>query len=561
MNDIILLLRPAITGIKNRLKGKGQDKSSVRVAALFTLGICFWCAVFWVSHRVLLYFSSIEKIGELLSFKLLSMIVTVAFFLLLISSIITSVSRFYLSKDLIRLHSMPVPAHKLLISRWLTSLLDSSWMVLIYIFPILLSYIMVFDKGVFSFVIMIFATFSLAVTASAIGSIAVIILVIVIPAGRLKRIVLISGLLLFVFLYIGFRMLKPEQLVDPEAFQTVLAYIASLETPSSPFFPGSWVFDSLKAALRGSTVSAVLGTCLSWSFSLLLVYFLVFFSEKFYRKGVSKNIGSADRSARPEKRIALSTKFLSPPVHALTVKEIKTFFRDQTQWSQIFLVAALILIYLYNFTVLPIEKAPIQELYLQNLLSFLNMGLALFVLTSVAARFAFPAVSLESESFWIIRSSPVSISRFLWIKFFIHYIPLLFLTEFLVIVTNLLLDVTPFIMLLSVVTVFFLVPPVVMLAVGIGSIYADFRSENPLKSVTGFGGVLYMILCAVMIGLVIMLEAGPVYAIFMAGIKNRALTAFEVAWSIIAFSLVPVISIIGTVVPVRMGAKHLAAAG
>ena len=61
--------------------------------------------------------------------------------------------------------------------------------------------------------------------------------------------------------------------------------------------------------------------------------------------------------------------FLPSSTRALAVKEIKTFFRDQTQWSQLFLIAALVIIYIYNFKVLPLEKSPIKTVYLQNLLS------------------------------------------------------------------------------------------------------------------------------------------------------------------------------------------------
>ena len=88
-------------------------------------------------------------------------------------------------------------------------------------------------------------------------------------------------------------------------------------------------------------------------------------------------------------------------------------------------------------------------MYLQNLFSFLNMGLALFVLTAVTARFAYPAVSLEREAFWLVKTSPLSLRTFLWIKFFIYYLPLLILTEILIVATNILLNVTPFIVITS----------------------------------------------------------------------------------------------------------------
>jgi len=214
-------------------------------------------------------------------------------------------------------------------------------------------------------------------------------------------------------------------------------------------------------------------------------------------------------------------------------------------------------VYLYNFSVLPLDRTPIKTVYLQNLFSFLNMGLATFVLTAIAARFVFPAVSLEGQSFWIVRSSPVSIRTFLWIKFFIYYFPLVILSEVLIVVSNFLLDVNHFMMVLSVTTVFFMVPGIVALGIGFGAAYPDFTSENPAQTVTSFGGLLYMTICAGFIALVIVLEAGPVYAVFMAGIKGQGLDALQWAWLVGSFSLVLIICTLAVAVPINMGEKRL----
>jgi hypothetical protein len=101
------------------------------------------------------------------------------------------------------------------------------------------------------------------------------------------------------------------------------------------------------------------------------------------------------------------------------------------------------------------------------------MGLALFVLTAVTARFAYPAVSMEREAFWLVKASPLSIRTFLWIKFFIYYFPLLILTEVLIVATNILLQVTPFMMTLSTLTVFFTVPGIVSRLPGFQSRKSD----------------------------------------------------------------------------------------
>jgi ABC-2 type transport system permease protein len=239
------------------------------------------------------------------------------------------------------------------------------------------------------------------------------------------------------------------------------------------------------------------------------------------------------------------------------LKEIRTFFRDQTQWPQLFLILALVAIYLYNFYVLPVDRSVIKTEYLQNIIAFLNMGLSTFVLAALSARFVFPAVSNEGPAFWIIRSSPVSLKTFLRIKYFLFLIPLLLLTEVLIVASNILLQVTPFMMALSVVTVFFMVPAIVAMGIGLGAAYPDFRSENPLQSATSFGGLIYMTLCAALICGVIVLEAGPAYTIFMAGVKGRALTDLQWTWIGLSFMVAFVLCLAATIAPMRWGEKKI----
>ena len=80
-----------------------------------------------------------------------------------------------------------------------------------------------------------------------------------------------------------------------------------------------------------------------------------------------------------------------------------------------------------------------------------------------------------------------------------------------------------------------------------------FRSQT----VTSFGGLLYMTICAGFIALVIVLEAGPVYAVFMAGIKGQGLDALQWAWLVGSFSLVLIICTLAVAVPINMGEKRL----
>ena len=557
MRDILTLLKPRIWPLTNRRVRKAARGSILKLFFFGIIGMLFWLAIFMASLRILTYFKGIEEVGDTLGYKLMSMILIVSFALLIFSSILTALSKLYLSRDLQLVHAMPVSGYKIFAARWIDSTVESAWMVVIFTLPIFLSYGIVFRAGAFYYLNTVMALVPLVINASAVGTVMVMMAVIAIPASRLKSIFIFLGILFFVVLYLAVRMSRPELLVDPEVFDTALVYITSLQTPSSPILPSTWAYDSIRAGLSGAFGSGLFHTALAWSFAAMMVFVLVFVADAIYFKGYSKTQTAAVRLFKSRATDARYLNFLPGPVKSFAVKEIKTFLRDQTQWSQLFLIAALVVIYVYNFKVLPLEKSPIKTIYLQNLFSFLNMGLALFVLTAVAARFAYPAVSQEREAFWLVKSSPLSLKSFLWIKFFVYYFPLLILTEILIVLTNILLSVTPFMMALSTITVFFLVPGIVAMGIGFGAAYPDFKAENPAQTVTSFGGLIFMIMCAGYIGLVILIEAGPVYHLFMAQIHGKDLSTAAWLWIVGSFAAVFVFSLLAIVLPMRFGEKRL----
>lgn len=559
MKTLFILLKPRLLGTVSRMSPRRSGSNPLQGLLLLSLGIGFWGGGFLVSRRVLTYFKGIEDIGTLLAAKLLSMVLVTLFALLFFSAILQSLTKLYLSKDLPLVHAFPVPAWKVFLARWFETVFDSSWMAIAFSLPFLAAYGAVFKAPFGYYWVLCGVLAGLSVAAGAISALLVLVAVMVIPANRMKNIFIFLGILLFIGVYVSVRMLKPEQLVDPEVFDTVMVYVASLDTPESPLLPTTWGLDALMAAIGDrSTGGAPVHLGLLWSFAGFWVCVMLFAAGRFYVRGVSRAQTAGRRFVTAAPRIGRPLVPLPGDVRALFGKEIKSFLRDQAQWSQLFLIGALILIYVYNFKVLPLEKSPIQTVYLQNLLGFLNMGLALFVLTAVTARFAFPAVSGEREAFWVVQSAPITLRRFLWVKFFFYVVPLLVLTQTLVVVTNLLLEVSPFMMWLSVGSVMAMVPGVVALGVGLGAAFPDFKAENPTQTVTGYGGVLYMILCAGFIVSVIVLEAGPVYAIFMADLKGRALSTGQQVWSVVSFCLCGVLCLLAFVLPMTFGARRLA---
>jgi ABC-2 type transport system permease protein len=200
----------------------------------------------------------------------------------------------------------------------------------------------------------------------------------------------------------------------------------------------------------------------------------------------------------------------------LVLKELRVFIRDSTQWSQLVLVGVLLVVYVANIRYLPLNGEGMTTL-LRNLIPFLNLALAGFVLASIAARFVFPSVSLEGRALWLLRSSPLPVADLLWAKFWVGVIPLLALALVLVGFTNVLLGVQPFVHLVSLAAITGLVFPLSAMALGFGTVYPRFDTENAAQIPTSFGGLLYMMSAITLIGVVAFLTGRPAARFVVAG--------------------------------------------
>ncbi len=559
MKNLFLLLSPRISGFKNSVSGYNPGARK-KALIMSIVGIAFWILMFVLSSKVLQYFRSTELIGDILSQYLLSMVFLTFFSLLVFSNIITSLSNLYLSADLELCHSSPASLEEIFLSRAVFTLFDSSWMVILFGLPIMMAYGWVFRPGAGFYFDLFHLGLALSIIASGTGILITVIMVSIFPAQKTRDIIMLFTIFVVVALYIMFRVIRPERLVDPDAFFSIMQYVSALKTPDSPLLPTHWITDVLWSHIMHKAGNNIFDILLLWSSAAALVVINVWVAGVVYFKGFSKSQEAKRRRAGKgilDVVIRLLKKPFGDDVAAILEKDIRNFFRDNTQWSQLLLLGALVVVYLYNFSVLPLERSTIRLDFLQNTIAFLNLGLASFVLASVSVRFIFPAVSAEGKSFWIIQKSPVSIKRFLLGKYLIYIFPILILGEILIIITNRLLDVSTFMMVLSSITMFFAVFALVSLGIGLGGVYPRFRFENITQVATGFGGLVYMIISALFMAVIIVLESVPVYIIFMADLRKIKIT--PVQWALIACAFILVIAITAFTIykPLKMGVDAL----
>ena len=561
MRNLYLLLSPRILGFRNSLSGSAS-RVRKRAFIMGIVGLLFWAGMFVISSRVLIYFQSVEVIGDLLAHHLLSMVLLTFFSLLIFSNIITALSNLYLSNDLELCHSTPAHLEELFLSRSVYTLVDSSWMVIVFGLPVIMAYAFVYRPGPGYYFALLHMGLATAIIAAGIGIVFTMILVHIFPAQRTKDIIMLLLIFLIAGLYLMFRFLRPERLVDPDAFFSVMQYLGALKVPDSPYLPTYWVTETLWGYLSGSTGKGhSFGIVFVWSSAAALGVINVWVAQAIYFNGFSKSREAKKRRRGGKTILNLLMKLFTRPMGddlaSVMNKDIRTFFRDNTQWSQLLLLGALVIVYLYNFSVLPLDRSPIRIEFLQNQIAFLNMGLAGFVLAAVSVRFIFPAISAEGGAFWIIRSSPLPIKRFLWGKYAFYLLPMLIFGEILILFTNYLLHVTPFMMVLSSVTMFLAIFGIVALGIGFGALYPNFRYENIAQVSTGFGGVMYMIVSAIFMASIIVLEAGPVYVIFMANVREETIRGLQWLFIIPSFVAVLGINVLAVYKPMKMGLEAL----
>jgi len=525
-----------------------------RIAVLSVTGLLFWGFIFGLLYKLLSYFKGVPEIGELLAGKLLGLMMVSFFSLLLLSNVITALSSFFLARDLDLLVSAPVDWLRLYTAKLLETTIFSSWMVVLMALPMFTAYGFAYHGGwgFAAFVTITFIPFLLI--PSVLGSAVTLLLVNIFPARRTRDILSVIAVMTAGGIVLLFRLVRPEKLARPEGFKSLVDFIAVLRGPTSPLLPSEWMAKSVMGFLAGKPDALAL--YMLWATAAAFVVLGALLHRALYTSGFSKAQESAERWARAGMLQRVSMRLLAPVgtlKRELIMKEMRVFFRDTTQWSQLILLAVLVVVYVFNIKYLPLKGEGIT-FFLVNVVPFLNLVLAGFVLASIAARFIFPGVSLEGRTLWLLRSSPLAMRDLLWAKFWVGTVPLLLLALGIVVVTDYLLQVSVFMFFVSVFTITLMTFAIAGLAIGFGTMFPQYETENAAQIPTSFGGLLFMMASIGLIGGTIILEAHPVYGYLASRAFHQPGSPVEM---VLGFGAAALLCVAGTVVPIRMALRRL----
>lgn len=556
--QIVALLRPSWQAVRNRRRNAGKGEL-VRLALFASVGLAFAFLVFGGFYQMLLYIGRYAEFTAPLTHQILDTVSTFILTVLFASTVITALSTQYLSDDLSLLVSSPVPLPALYASRLVMTGAQSSWMVLLFSVPIYAAFALTAPAPGQFLLAVTLALLPLVVIAASIGTMVTSIMMAVFPARRVREMLVLLGALFVVLLVFLIRVQQPEKLLNPRSIYDVTEFFAAFRTPSSPLLPSAWATSVLIAGRRAEPL-LTMPLALLWSSAAATVVMGSWLARGIYLQGFTRAQESrpAKLSALPviDRALEAIARPFEPRFRSLLLKDLRTFVRDTTQWSQLLLLLALVVVYLYNFSVLP-SNFTFATFFLQNLFSFLNLGLAGFVLSAVAVRFVFTSVSAEGRAYWIVRSSPLTTRQFLWSKFFTALPPLLVLSQVLTLASNHFLGATTFMTVLSATTILFVTLGIVGIGVGLGAAFPKFKFENVTQIAGSAGGLLYMIAATSFVALTLFIEAFPAYLFLSAEYRGVDLDSRAIAVIAGASALVVALNAVAIWLPMRWGSRKL----
>lgn len=485
-------------------------------------------AIYYGLYRFLEYVGRAPMLGEtfgpiiggLLVSKLLEMLLLTLFFMVLFSSIISALSSFFLNEELPVLMVSPQPITRIFRSRFIIMSIESSWMVIAFFLPALLAFATALKASFHAYLVYPFYLFFFILLPNVTGAFFALLVGAFFPIRQMRKVFQFLSIIVLTSLIFFLRSLEAEKLLNPSYFKDISQYILSLQLPLLEFSPSSWFHKATIALFKGSFTDSVYRFLPVLGLSIGGLAILNLFSKYFYLDSWQKSMEAVDNQVLSlewfRKILIYPLGFFDNAFRVIATKEITTFLRDPAIFSQIFMMAAIVFVYGYNLSILPLKDIP--TLYsgeINDSLVFMNGPFIGFILASIGMRFVYPSISMEGRAFWAVKSSPVKPGKILFIKLIIYLVPMLFLGIILCSVTNSIFKVSsPLLFWMSFVNVGLISLVITSLAIGVGSVYADFDADSPLKIAGSYGGFIYMILSGLYIVNLLSLEIYPMYRFF-----------------------------------------------
>ncbi|MEW6715377.1 MAG: hypothetical protein AB1306_09850 [Nitrospirota bacterium] len=546
MKEFLILLSPLFWSIKNDLLSFNKAFYKKIFFYLFSSVLFIFLITQLLNEGMIKLQKMSPEVFDVLLVKGCSVVFMIIFFSQIINGFIMSLDRFYQSNELEILLVSPVNRVSLFFSRLLETHLKTSWMLIIFGIPLLVSLGILFHASLiyYFYSLALFMVFSTIPVNAGIGI--TIMLSGIFHIKKIKRFLLSAGIATLVVLITLLRIFRPERFVNPELFANLKLFLIELRTPSFILFPNRWLSESLFNFLNKDFSNTLIFAALLILSSYLTVVLLILVYKKYHYRGWSLLQGGGIISGREREhpsdasRLANGTiysrlvqKLLSPlGIQRLTLlkKDLLYQIRDIKNIHQHLILFSLIIVYLVSISSLPLNWVE-YAVTIKYFVLFFNLGLILIIMASLSSKIVYPAIVSEGSFLWVIKASPITSKKYIMTKFIFLFIPILLLGLALTIFSSFFIDVEKVLTCLIIFST-------VLLSLSLVSISINF-SISDLKGAikksdieeVKTGNTAYMIISVLFVLFTLALEIIPVYLYFLK--ESEKIVFVQRTWLII----------------------------
>jgi ABC-2 type transport system permease protein len=538
-------------------------QSSPRIALILFFSVLIALGVFGASFEGFHYMAarSLPLVGGLVGMLFDLLFFALAAMLVFSTGIILYSSLFSAAESGFLLAS-PARADQIFAYKYQGAIAFSSWAFLLLGAPIFVAYGIAAAAPWYYYPLLPLFFLGYVLLPGCVGAICCLLVVNCVPRGKRQMLIVSVVLVLFLAIYWVFRFRSGAEFSVWNR-DDVQALATRFSVAQGTLMPNHWMSTGLQVASqgdKGERKNIAYYLALLWANGLALYVLTAWLARRLYRRGYDRLWTGGTLRRRYgggwlDRLLDRSVGFLDPRTRLLIVKDFRTFRRDPAQWAQILIFGGLMTLYFANMRRLYINDITDGN---RNGISFLNLCATALLLCTYTSRFIYPMLSLEGRKFWILGLLPLERERLLWGKYAFSATGALAIAEFLVVLSDVMLEMPWLPIVLHVITVAVLALGLSGLSVGLGAMMPNFRETDPSKIAVGFGGTLNLVSGLLFIGVSIALLAGVWHAVAMTHEHiAEPMTLQEGILVILCLGLGLIIGLSAIVLPLRLGSAAL----
>jgi ABC-2 type transport system permease protein len=504
-----------------------------RFALFLLLGLFFILVLGFFFLRIFGYLQHLEEFPQVFKLfvaeKLLTMVFMTLFSLQVLSALLASLDIFFLSRDLPFLFATPLSRRTVFLWKLAEVAATSSAMAVFFSLPVIFSFARYFAGGIHQIAAILIAYLLFSSCGVLVGVLFGLLIPAFFSVRRLQPILSVFSVVLISSIVVFLRLLRPERFLNPGEIGNVVQFMGSLDLKVFYYFPFAWMARAMTFAARHEWTAYLRAAGLLLAAGSLLLAAVLVLQRRYYLKLYDK----LNKGGRGTYSSSWKKSPLPDGVNALWRKEIKTFLRTPSQWSQLLIIGALVVVFVINMKMIPLAQPAIK-----TAVSFLNLGLAVFIVAGLSSRFTFPSIPIEGPGMIHLVASPMARRRFFSFKFYFYFFPQLLVGLALFGAGDLALGFDGFTRLVGGV---FILPAVFFLTTLALFFGVRIREISPLSAqhvIVSRQGISFMLWSMIYLTLCLLALARPVFLFYSRSFLKRGVPVIEIGAWFAAFVLI-----------------------